>query len=64
MPSKSKAQHNLMEKAAHDPAFAKKRKISLKAAKDFVAADKAAGYRGAKLKGLPQRVKPKAGRNR
>ena len=40
MPSKSKAQHNLMEAVAHNPAFAKKVGISTKVGKDFAAADK------------------------
>ena len=40
MPSKSKAQHNLMEAVAHNPAFAKKVGISQKVGKDFAEADK------------------------
>jgi len=40
MPSKSKAQHNLMEAVAHSPAFAKKVGISQKVGKDFASADK------------------------
>ena len=40
MPSKSPAQHRLMEAAAHDPKFAKKAGVPQKVAKDFVAADK------------------------
>ena len=39
MPSKSKAQHNLMEAVAHSPAFAKKVGISQKVEKDFAKAD-------------------------
>ena len=39
MPSKSKAQHNLMEAVAHSPAFAKKVGISQKVGKDFASAD-------------------------
>jgi hypothetical protein len=40
MPSKSKAQHNLMAAAAHNPAFAKKVGIPMSVAKDFNQADK------------------------
>ena len=43
MPSKSKAQHHLMQAVAHDPAFAKKAGIPQKVGKDFEAADKKAG---------------------
>lgn len=39
MPSKSKAQQHLMEWAAHDPEFAKKKGISQSVAKEFVEAD-------------------------
>jgi Domain of unknown function (DUF6321) len=39
MPSKSKAQHNLMEAVAHSPKFAKKVGISQKVGKDFAKAD-------------------------
>jgi len=41
MPSKSKAQHRLMEAVAHNPKFAKKVGIPTKVGKDFAAADKA-----------------------
>jgi hypothetical protein len=41
MPSKSPAQHRLMEGVAHNPKFAKKVGIAPKVGKDFVAADKA-----------------------
>ena len=40
MPSKSKAQHNLMEAVAHNKAFAKKVGIPQKVGKDFAEADK------------------------
>lgn len=40
MPSKSKAQRNLMAAAAHNPAFAKKVGIPVSVAKEFNAADK------------------------
>ena len=40
MPSVSKAQHRLMQAAAHNPAFAKKTGVPVKVAKEFVAADK------------------------
>ena len=43
MPSKSKAQHNLMEAAAHNPVFAKKVGLLSRVAKEFVAADKESG---------------------
>ena len=41
MPSKSAAQHNLMEAVAHDPKFAKKAGIPQSVGKEFAAADKA-----------------------
>jgi len=40
MPSKSKAQHNLMEAVAHSPKFAKKVGIPQSVGQDFAAADK------------------------
>lgn len=40
MPSKSQAQHNLMEGAAHSPAFAKKVGVPQSVGKEFVSADK------------------------
>ena len=40
MPSKSKAQHNLMEAVAHNPKFAKKVGIPQTVGKEFVSADK------------------------
>ena len=43
MPSKSAAQHRLMEGVAHNPKFAKKVGIPQKVGKDFAAADKGAG---------------------
>ena len=39
MPSKSPAQHRLMEAVAHNPAFAKKAGIPTKVGKDFAKAD-------------------------
>lgn len=39
MPSKSKAQHNLMEAVAHSPKFAKKVGISQSVGQDFAKAD-------------------------
>ena len=39
MPSKSKAQHNLMEGVAHSPSFAKQVGISQKVGKEFARAD-------------------------
>ncbi len=52
MPSKSPAQHRLMEAVAHNPKFAKKVGIPQKVGKDFAAADD----RKAKVKAL--RKKP------
>lgn len=40
MPSKSPAQHRLMEAVAHNPAFAKKVDIPQKVGKEFAKADK------------------------
>ena len=40
MPSKSKAQRNLMAAAAHNPAFAKKVGVPVSVAKEFNQADK------------------------
>tara|TARA_R110000868_G_scaffold114309_8_gene306350 strand:+ start:15656 stop:15943 length:288 start_codon:yes stop_codon:yes gene_type:complete len=40
MPSKSKAQHSLMEAVAHNPVFAKKTGIPQSVGKDFAKADK------------------------
>lgn len=40
MPSKSAAQHRLMEAVAHNPKFAKKVGIPQKVGRDFAAADK------------------------
>jgi len=40
MPSKSPAQHRLMEAVAHNPKFAKKVGIPTSVGKDFAAADK------------------------
>lgn len=39
MPSKSKAQHNFMKRAAHDAEFAKQRKIPQKVAKEYYEID-------------------------
>ena len=43
MPSKSPAQHRLMQAAAHNPKFAAKAGVPVKVAKEFVAADKSKG---------------------
>ena len=40
MPSKNPAQARLMRAAAHNPKFAKKAGVPVKAAKEFVAEDK------------------------
>lgn len=50
MPSKSKAQHNLMEAVAHDPAFAKKAGIPQSVGREFAQADKAKKRRQAVTK--------------
>ena len=42
MPSKSKAQHKLMQAVAHSPEFAKKVGMLQSVGKDFVEADKKA----------------------
>lgn len=44
MPSKSKAQHNLMEGVAHSPSFAKKVGIPQKVGKEFARADKGKSF--------------------
>lgn len=54
MPSKSKAQHNLMEMVAHDVKAAQRVGIPQGVGKDFVTADK-----GHNLKRLPSRVSAK-----
>jgi hypothetical protein len=46
MPSKSSAQHRLMEAVAHDPKFAKKVGIPQSVGQDFAAADKARSDKG------------------
>lgn len=46
MPSKSKAQHNLMAAAAHNPAFAKKVGVPMSVAKEFNQADKGKKFKG------------------
>ena len=43
MPSKSKAQHKLMQAVKHSPKFAKKVGIPQSVGEDFTAADKKAG---------------------
>jgi hypothetical protein len=49
MPSKSKAQHNLMEAVAHSPKFAKKVGIPQKVGKDFAEADKGKKFKSGGL---------------
>ena len=46
MPSKSKAQRNLMAAAAHNPAFAKKVGIPVSVAQEFNKADKGKKFKG------------------
>lgn len=45
MPSKSKAQHNLMAMVAHDPKAAKRVGIPQKVGKDYVKAGKGRKFR-------------------
>lgn len=52
MPSTSKAQHNLMEMVAHNPAAAKRSGVPQSVGKDFVEADKAQGKARQKRKPL------------
>jgi hypothetical protein len=46
MPSKTKAQRNLMAAAAHNPAFAKKVGVPMSVAKEFNQADKGKKFKG------------------
>jgi hypothetical protein len=46
MPSKSKAQRNLMAAAAHNPAFAKKVGVPVAVAQEFNQADKGKKFKG------------------
>lgn len=55
MPSKSPAQHRLMEAAAHNPQFAAKADVPQSVAKEFVSADK-----GHKVADAIRKTKPKA----
>lgn len=62
MPSKTKAQHNLMEAVAHNPAFAKKTGIPQSVGKDFVAADKGRKFKeGGDMKESKAMVKKEIG---
>ena len=49
MPSKSPAQHRLMEAVAHNPAFAKKVGIPSKVGKEFAKADEGKKFKGGGL---------------
>jgi hypothetical protein len=49
MPSKSKAQHNLMEAVAHSKSFAKKVGIKQSVGKDFAEADKGKSFKSGGL---------------
>ena len=49
MPSKSPAQHRLMEAVAHNPAFAKKVGIPTKVGKEFAKADEGKKFKGGGL---------------
>lgn len=58
MPSKSKAQRNLMAAAAHNPAFAKKVGVPVKVAKEFNQADKGKKFKeGGEMKESKAMVK-------
>jgi hypothetical protein len=50
MPSKSKAQHNLMAMVAHDPKAAKRVGIPQSVGRDYVKADKGRKFGGAGMK--------------
>lgn len=54
MPSKSQAQHNLMEMVAHDPKAAKRMGIPQSVGKDYVEADKGKKF-AEMLKRVPKR---------
>jgi hypothetical protein len=55
MPSKSKAQHNLMEGVAHNAAFAKKVGIPQSVGRDFADADKGKKFSKGGANAQPQR---------
>lgn len=57
MPSKSLAQHRLMEAVAHDPAFAKKAGIPQSVGQDFAAHDEAIGNFTQKKAASPRKLK-------
>jgi len=57
VPSKSPAQHRLMEAVAHNPKFAKKVGIPTSVGKDFAAADEAKMRGGGKLSSVSHRAK-------
>jgi hypothetical protein len=57
MPSKSKAQHRLMEAAAHDPAVAKKTGIPQSTAKEFASSTTT-------TKGLPEKKGSSGGKGK
>jgi hypothetical protein len=50
MPSKTKAQHNLMAMVANDPAASKRLGIPQKVGKDFMQADKGRFFKGGDMK--------------
>lgn len=58
MPSKSRAQHNLMEAVAHDPKVAKKTGIPQSVGEEFAQADKGKKFTKAAPKAAPK-AKPK-----
>ena len=59
MPSKSKAQRNLMAAAAHNPAFAKKVGVPVSVAKEFNQADKGKKFKGGGMSKLGKLFKGK-----
>jgi hypothetical protein len=58
MPSKSPAQHRMMEAVAHNPAFAKKVGIPVKVGKEFSAADKKKMAKGGGVNAAGNYTKP------
>ena len=58
MPSKSPAQHRLMEAVAHNPAFAKKVGIPVKVGKEFSASDKKKMAKGGGVNAAGNYTKP------
>lgn len=62
MPSKSKAQHNLFEAAAHGAKFPMAKKVGAKVAKDFVKADKGKKFNKGGITAKPKMSRRPQGR--